>query len=194
MKRIPHSQEAAKAMRTLKASVKTAWKGVNRAAGEAIAKGNYAAGEELAARGRRVKGFLRSVEALDREWRTLAKGSVVVSGEPTSGRLPQWEYYQPILQALLELGGEARKTQLEPIVERLLAGRLQVGDRDLMSGGRERWKVMVHRARTHMPMEGWIKDAAGATWRLTADGRRAAQGQPSSRGTPSLARKTVGNE
>jgi hypothetical protein len=183
MKRIPHSREVAKAMRTLKASVKTAWKGVNRAAGKVIAKGDYAAGEELAARGRKVKEFLGSVEALDREWRTLARGSAVVSGTPSSGRLPQWEYYQPILQALVELGGEARKTQLEPIVERLLAGRLQASDRDLMSGGRERWKVMVHRARRHVRTEGWITDAAGATWHITAEGRRAAQGQPTPPGT-----------
>lgn len=165
-------------MRALKASVKTAWKGVNRAAGNVIAKGNYAAGEELAARGRKVKEFLGSVDALGREWRALAKDSAVVSGTPASGRLPQWEYYQPILQALVELGGEARKTQLEPIVERLLDSRLQASDRDLMSGGRERWKVMVHRARRLLRTEGWISDAGGATWQITAEGRRAAQGQP----------------
>jgi hypothetical protein len=194
MKRIPHSREVAKAMRTLKASVKTAWKGVNRAAGKVIAKGNYAEGEELAARGRKVKEFLGSVEALDREWRTLAKGSAIVPGKPSSGRLPQWEYYQPILRALVELGGVAPKTQLEPIVERLLSSRLQAGDRDFMSGNRERWQVMVHRARRHMRTEGWITDAAGAKWHITAEGRRAAQGQPSSRRAPSIARKAGGNE
>lgn len=185
MKRIPHSREVAKAMRVLKASVKTAWKGVNRAAGKFIAKGNYAAGEELAARGRKVKEFLGSIEALDREWRSLAKGAAATPGSSATGRLPQWEYYQPILQALIELGGEARKTQLEPIVERLLAGRLQASDRELMSGGRERWKVMVHRARRYLRTEGWITDAGGATWRITAEGRRAAQGLPAQRSAKS---------
>jgi hypothetical protein len=185
MKRIPHAREVAKAMRTLKASVKTAWKGVNRAAGKVIAKGNYGAGEELAARGRKVKEFLGSVEALDREWRTLARGSAAVGGKPSPARLPQWEYYQPILQALVELGGEGRKVDFEPVVERLLAGRLQATDRELMSGNRERWRVMVHRARRHLRTEGWIMDGLGAAWRITADGRRAAQGQPAPRGAKS---------
>lgn len=177
MKRIPHAREVAKAMRTLKASVKTAWNGVNRAAGKVVAKGDYGAGEELAARGRKVKEFLGSVDALDREWRALARGSHGVEVKASSARLPQWEYYQPILQALVELGGQGRKSEFEPVVERLLAGRFQAADRELMSGGRERWRVLVHRARRHLRAEGWIMDGASAAWRLTADGRRAAQGQ-----------------
>jgi len=185
MKRIPHAREVAKAIRTLKASVKTAWKGVNRAAGKALAKGNYGAGEELAAGGRKVKEFLGSVDALDREWRGLSKGSGAVVDKSATASLPQWEYYQPILQALVELGGDARRAQLEPIVERRLADRLQPSDRGVMSGGRERWRVMVNRSRRHLRTERWIMDAAGATWRITAEGRRAAQGEPSPRGPKS---------
>lgn len=194
MKRIPHSREVAKAMRTLKAAVKVAWKGVNRAAGKVVAKGDYGAGEDLAARGRKVKEFLGSVDALDREWRALAHGSATVGRKPSPARLPQWEYYQPILQALVELGGEARKSEFEPVVERLVGSRLQASDRELMSGTRERWRVMVHRARRHLRTEGWIMDGVGAVWRLTADGRRAAQCQPSARGAPSLTRSTDNDE
>lgn len=181
MKRIPHAREVSKAMRSLKSSVKTVWKGVNRAAGKAITKGNYGVGEELAARGRTMKEFLGAVEALEREWRTLARGSAGVAGKQAPARLPQWEYYQPILQALLELGGEARKSEFEPLVERLLAGRLQAADRELMSGGRERWRVMVNRARRHLRTEGWIMDRGGTAWRISPAGRQAAVGPPPQR-------------
>jgi hypothetical protein len=175
MKRIPHAREVAKAMRTLKASVRTAWKGVNKSAGKLIAKGNYAAGEQLATRGRKVKEFLGSVDALDREWRSLAKGAAASAGSLASDRLPQWEYYQPILQALVEAGGQSRRVKLEPLVQRRMADRLTAAEREPMSAGRERWQVMIRRARKHLAAEGWIEPGTSAEWRITADGRRAAQ-------------------
>ena len=172
MKRIPRSAQVSKSIRRLAGSIMESWRGINREAAKATAKGNYAAAEELVGRGRRVKEFLGSVEALKAAWRVLEKERPSAPGKTTASRLPQWEYYQPVLQALVELGGEARKGQIEGAVERLLSSRLQAGDRDLLSGGRARWQVMVHRARRHMRAEGWIEDSGGPVWRITGEGRR----------------------
>ena len=43
-----------------------------------------------------------------------------------------------------------------------------------MSGGRERWKVMIRRARKPLRAEGWIENEISTKWRVTDEGRKAA--------------------
>ncbi len=179
MKRIPRSAQVSKSLRRAAAAVKLAWRGVNLEAATAMAKGNYPGAEELAARGRQVKEFLASVESLASVWRSLDKAGSAGKGREKGTRLPQWEYYQPVLQALVELGGEARRAQIEAAVERTLGGRLQPVDRAVSSSGLERWRVMVFRSRRLMRLEGWLEDSGSPVWRITADGRRAAAAKPS---------------
>ena len=145
MKRIPHAREVRRALRELRASIKVAWKDVNSAAAKAITRGDYGAGEKLAALGRKVQEFLGSIEALSREWRMLTRDQNDGADDAPSTRLAQWEYYQPVLQALVEVGGEARKADLEPIVERLLRARFQASDHEGMSSGRERCTARAKR-------------------------------------------------
>ena len=58
-----------------------------------------------------------------------------------------------------------------------MSATLQSADRDAMARGRERWRVMVRRARRHLVAEGWIEDRAGPAWRITDTGRQAAEKQ-----------------
>jgi hypothetical protein len=44
-----------------------------------------------------------------------------------------------------------------------------------MANGRERWQVMIQRARKHMFKEGWLSSGGGKLWEITAAGRRVAE-------------------
>jgi Mrr N-terminal domain len=182
MKRIPNANEVKRALRNLKAAVRAAQKGVNRAAGKLMTKGDYPGGEAMAGKGREVKEFTASVEELGKRWQALCRSGGVGGGAEKSKRTPEWAYFQPILRALRDAGGEARAVELERLLERSLVPALMQGDREIVGGGRERWRQMVRRARKHLAAEGWIASGAGPTWRITAAGTKAAD-QPAALAT-----------
>lgn len=172
MKRIPDARAVDRALRATRAAVKQALKGLNQAAAQQMARGDYSAAEALAQRGREIQQFQAQVDALHKCWRDLRGGGHQTSDKKSGTAL--WSYYQPILRALAEAGGEARRRDLEPAVERLMSETLKPPDREPMARGLERWQVMIRRARKHMAAEGWIDDGAGPVWSITDTGRRAA--------------------
>jgi len=175
--RIPEAREVDGALKNVRSALRNSLKQLNKVAGVAMAKGNYTAGEALAAKGREIQAFETEVEALRDRWRQLRAGNQRSGGEkkPTT---PLWQYYQPILRALCQIGGEARRQDFEPIVEGLLDKTLVEGDRAPMARGQERWQVMIRRARRHLVQEGWIEDRKGAVWQITQAGRKAATARP----------------
>ncbi len=140
-----------------------------------MAKGDYAAAEELAAKGKEIRQFQAEVKALRARWLEVCRGA-----DARGATTPLWEYFQPILKALASLGGEASRTDLEAEVERLFTVSLLPGDRAPMMRGRERWRVMIQRARKPLVTEGWLEARGGRIWRITDTGRQAAE-QPMSR-------------
>jgi len=173
MKRIPHASGVARALRGVRAAAQRSLKGLNHAASQRMAKGDYAGAEALVAQGRQVQQFQAEVGVLHARWRELNSGGGA-RGEKRSAT-PLWSYYTPILQALVQAGGECERADVEARVERLMSPSFQPGDRDTMAQGRERWRVMVKRARKPLAAEGWIEGAKGKVWRITATGRRAAE-------------------
>ena len=172
MKRVPHARGVGQALRSVRAAAQKSLKGLNQAASQRMAKGDYATAEALAAKGREIRQFQLEVEALRTRWRAVCGGG----GPKSKGSVtPLWTYYQPILQGLVQLGGECRRSDLEAHVERLMGASLQPGDRESMARGHERWRVMVQRARKPLIAEGWIEDRTGLVWRITDAGRRAAE-------------------
>ena len=171
MKRIPQARIVAKALRAVRTAAQDSLKGVNQAASQLMAKGDYASAMTLAERGSDIRQFQAQVEELQQRWRVVCGAGEQGKNEATT---PLWSYYQPILQALVEAGGECRLAELEGLVERLMNGSLQPGDRDAMARGRERWRVMIRRARRPLMAEGWIEDRRGPIWRIADAGRRAA--------------------
>ena len=172
MRRIPDARAVDRALGAAKTAVRHALKGLNQAAAHQMARGDYSAAAALATQGRAIQDFQTEVDALLKRWRDLRRG-----GAPTgSGNrgTPLWSYYQPILQALLEANGEARRTDLEPAVERVMREALQPADRESMARGHQRWQVMIRRARKHLSAEGWIEAGLSPVWRITDAGRRAA--------------------
>jgi len=153
-------------------AVEKALKGLNQAAGLQMSKGDYAAAEALAAKGREIRQFLTEIEAVRRRWREVCGAGGRDSKKSVT---PLWEYYQPTLKAIVNIGGECRRPELEPEVGRLMAASLQPGDHEAMAGGAERWQMMVRRSRKSLVAEGWIEDQDGPVWRITDAGRRAAE-------------------
>lgn len=176
MKRVPHARGVAKALRSVRAAAQKALKGLNLAASQRMAKGDYLAAEMLAAKGKELREFQAETEALCKRWRDVAGTG---GGAARTTATPLWGYYQPVLQALVQASGECRQSELEAHVVRLMGPSLQPGDHAPASRGRERWQVMVQRARKPMAVEGWIQRRTGKPWKITDAGRQAAE-QPTS--------------
>jgi hypothetical protein len=172
VKKVPNAGFVTRAIRAVRVAAKRSLKSVNVAAGKRMAKGDYAGAEALAAKGREVVQFQTEVDALQKRWKEVQGAH----GNVTKGLLtPTWQYYQPVLQALVQAGGEARRQDLEPTVERLMSAILQAGDREMLPRGRERWREAIR--KTHKPLvtEGWVEKKGGLTWKITDAGRKAAE-------------------
>src|SRR5262245_42537823 len=170
MKRVPHAQNVRQAIRSVQVAAQRSLKGLNQVASQCMSKGDYATAETLAAKGKEIRQFQTEVDALRKRWREVC-GS---GGGNTKSATPLWAYYQPILRALKAVGGESRRATLEAEVERVMGSTLLPGDQLGMARGRERWRVMVQRARKHLVGEGWIENGSGTIWKITDAGRRAA--------------------
>ncbi len=172
MKKFPSAGSVTRAILAVGQAAKQSRKAINSAAAKRMAKGDYAGAEALAAKAKALMLFDDEVAGLLKRWRALQGGGKTGSQGPTT---PLWQFYQPVLQALVQVGGAARRQDLEPVVERLMATVLQPGDRELLLRGRERWREMVRRAHKPLVAEGWLDKKAGLTWRITDLGRRAAE-------------------
>jgi hypothetical protein len=181
--KIPHAQGVARALRNVRTAAKKTLKGLNQVAGQRMSKGDYAAAETLAAKGREIRQFVQQSDELLRTWRGLSGRGAKTAGKLKGESTPLWAYYQPILKAIVTAGGECARDDIEAAFERSSDGFLQPADRQLMTGGRERWKVMIRRVRKPLRAEGWIQEGPGKTWKITAAGRRAAEQPPSANRT-----------
>ena len=169
--RLPHAREVDRAFRMLRREVRTALRALNAAAGLAMSRGNYEKAESLAAKGREMQEFQVQLDGLLEHWRTLRSEG---GGAGRTRALPQWAYYQPVLKALVDCGGEGSRREIESRVLAQLRGEFQAADHRRMVGGKERWQVMIHRSRRHLVAEGWLEPGSGAKWRITESGRQAA--------------------
>jgi hypothetical protein len=170
--KIPHAPGVVRAILSVRLATKNSLESINKAASQRMAKGDYLGAETLASKGKEIQQFQAEVDVLLNRWKEV-RGS---GKEGTKLSLtPLWMYYQPILQGLVEAGGDCNRTGLEDQVERLMVASLQTGDRMQTARGRERWRSMVQRARKPLVAEGWIDAKTGSSWRITAAGRRAAE-------------------
>ena len=70
-----------------------------------LSKGSYERAESLVNVAKSVDTFRVEVESLHTRWKEI-KGEP--QGTAKAPQTPLWKYYQPILQALLDLDGAAR--------------------------------------------------------------------------------------
>ena len=169
--KVPGGADVNKSLVGLKKSLKGCLARVNQEAGMLLSKGSYERAESLVAVAKSVDTFRVEVESLHTRWKEIKGGP---QGTAKAPRTPLWEYYQPILQALVDLGGAAGVAEIESAVGLLVKGRLVEGDLSIMANGRARWQVMIRRARKHMVKEGLLDSDTGMDWKITQQGRKAA--------------------
>jgi hypothetical protein len=161
------------ALRDLQRAVKGAVREVNQEAAELLAAGKYPRAEALMVLAKGARAFQADVTALRGRWREVRRGGRR-SSAARQDETPLWELYRPILLALCDLGGEARRLDIERRLTTSMNGRWKAGDVALNPRGVPRWRVTVGRARRALVREGWLEDTGGLTWRITAAGRRTA--------------------
>ena len=170
MTKTPGFRSVDKALKMVGAELKVALKQINQSASKLMSKGDYESAEELIRIGRTVSAFQQEHESLRSKWNLIFSG--VNDQKDASERSAQWEFYSPILQVLNSMGGAGTLKEIESQIAPFLV--LKPGDREPMSGGSERWKVMIRRARKHMVNEGLVEENSGTRWQLTKQGKRAA--------------------
>ena len=172
MTRIPQTKGVTKAIRQVRDAAQRSLKALNQAASQRMKKGDYAAAEALAAKGKEIKIFFSEIDSLRKRWTEISGAQ---NREQTGAQTPLWVYYQPVLQAIVQNGGECLRTAVEDSVARIMKGTFQAKDNETLSRGRERWRVKVRRARKHLVQEGWLEDTKGKMWIITEAGRQAAE-------------------
>jgi hypothetical protein len=168
---MPGIREVERSLKQTERVIKSALKEINQSAGKLVVRGEYGAAEDLVKLGRAVTLFANEVEGLQLRWSELKDSAPGKLSE----RTPLWEYYRPILKALVRRGGEATLSEVEEEVEPLLSVVLQPAEMTVMSGDKLGWKRAVRRSRRHMVDEGFLEPHSGLLWKITESGRRAAE-------------------
>ena len=169
--KVPGSANVNRSLMGLRKSLKECLSLVNQEAGMLLSKGRYTRAESLVKVAKSVDTFRVEVASLHTRWKEI-KGEP--QGTARSPLTPLWEYYQPILQVLVDFNGAARISEIEPAVGLLMKERLVKGDLSSMARGRARWQVMIRKARKHMVKEGLLDSDTGLEWKITQQGRKAA--------------------
>lgn len=172
MKRIVGARDVDAALKSTMSTVKSCLNGVHQKAAHAMGKGKYEVAEQFIVRGKEIQVFQLELGVLRNKWRALKSGNSAIGKK--SEVTPLWQYYQPILKALVELGGKGTREDISPHVEKLMRPNFLPRDTDKMSGGRQRWSIMIRRARKHLTTEGWLEVGGGKNWSITPEGRKAA--------------------
>lgn len=93
---------------------------------------------------------------------------------------PQSDYWQPILQALVEMGGSGRMGDVLTRVEQIMGSRLKPADyQKLPADGMLRWSKSAQWARNSLAREGLLKsDSPRGVWEISEAGRKALINNP----------------
>jgi hypothetical protein len=138
-----------------------------------MARGDYGGATALADRGRLMRDFDGRIEALRREWRSFWVASR--DGEVKEVSTPLWEYYRLVLQALVTLGGQASRRDIEKHLASRVGDVLKPVDlKPKGRTGRARWQSELRRVRRPMVREKYLEDVPGKQWQITTLGRQVA--------------------
>ncbi|HXG35628.1 MAG TPA: winged helix-turn-helix domain-containing protein [Dehalococcoidia bacterium] len=132
---------------------------------------------------------LRRIIALAEEHERCLSGGprVKILGQNTKKSAPRGlktsdeQYFLPILEALLELGGKADANEVLKAVERKMLNVLGEIDYQPLNTGEIRWRNTAQWARYKLVQRGLLKsDSQRGVWELTPDGVEAAKGKTNS--------------
>lgn len=154
---------------------------------QAMAKGDYDTAEAVLDFAKRLLAFTKKVEALGKEWKGLEKlrddatpeVQEIVSkrffGRIGKGEItPHPDFYRPILEVLVELGGGAKtKTVLDRVGEKLKAVLKPMDYEHHKSSNQIRWRNTAQWARNTMVNEDgrMKKGSRNGYWEISDKGR-----------------------
>lgn len=172
--RLPRSPQVRKAFKVLTREIGLSLKEINHRAAKMMQRGNYAGAQEVMSEAQNLQSYLAEVKSLQQRLGRRRSDSTGGTKTARNDQHALWEYYQPILKALISLGGEAKRPAIEEMFCELADGWLLAGDKQSMARGQPRWKVMIGRARRSLKAEGFVEDVDLLRWRITAQGRKIA--------------------
>lgn len=170
--KIPGKGEVDRALKQTQRQVKSALRQVNQLAGRLVARGDYTSAQSWVDVGRSITTFGAKVDALLLEWQSMQTDA---PAQNSLERTPLWEYYRPILEALVQLGGEAYVAEVEEAAKPFLAQVLRQEEMTMLTGGKLIWKRAIRRARRHMVKEDFLESGTALRWKITEAGRRVAE-------------------
>jgi len=170
------------AFETLLADLETALKKTQQSIENAGKRSDFSTIQEAAGRGKTIQQEIDRLVALQRRWRGIVGGESVTRRPkqvPQGAMLAQTAYRLPILQALVEMGGQGRTADVLDRVGELLEGQLSGMDHELVPSGTDvRWRNKARWARNTMVKEGLMaSDSPHGIWEITESGREVLRGQ-----------------
>jgi restriction system protein len=136
---------------------------------------------------KKVKAFKEKVENLKSEWDAIFSGVSYMPTKNCSGRkkenkgrlkrglrTPEEKFILPILEALVELGGEAHASDVLKLVHAKMKNILNSYDyEDLSSNNQKRWENTALWVKYRMVKEGLLdRNVPRGVWRITEKGRK----------------------
>lgn len=122
----------------------------------------------------RVYTHLMSRDPAERKrLKALVKGERIISHPaPVPERLQSTDYELPIMQALLDRGGEAPCSEIIAAVGEAMASRHSVTDAEALPSGAPRWEARVRKARSRLVERGWVEsESPRGRWQVSKIGR-----------------------
>lgn len=157
---------------------------LNREGSQAFNAGKYDVARDLTEKGSQMTEFRSKVRELQKEWQNIFGGTVQQPRPKRSKkvderlkrglRTPEDEFRIPILQSLVELGGQAPITQVLDLVGAKMRDRLNAYDRSPVPSDptMERWRNSAQWARLSMVREGLLAgNSPRGIWQITEAGR-----------------------
>ena len=156
-------------------------KAANRVGACAFERGDHRSARDVLKRAEELKDLNDRIETIRSEWKTLFPGEGNGGGDENNNggslepgvRTPENRYYRPILEALRELGGSARKSEvLERVFQRMKDMLQEVDFEPLASTpGAPRWKNTAAWARNTLKGRGLMrKDSPHGVWEISDSG------------------------
>ena len=177
MAAIPNKRAVSQAIRSVRRALKQTIKEINQTAADLAKKGAYERAKAAMTKGRELIEFREEIAGVEQKWKQVCGSDKAQNAGSGDVSLAAWQYYAPIARSLVALGGKASLSDLEAEFLRQMEPHLRGGDRSHMAGNRERWRVMIRRARKHMIKEGWLVSRNSKLWEITAAGRQVAEKQ-----------------
>jgi hypothetical protein len=178
--------EVATAFDIVLEEIENAIEGLNQDGAKAFQTANYEMARELMDKGSQMTAFRERVSELQKEWNNIFPAMAIRKRRRKRSRKAKRRlkrglrtreeaFRAPILQALVQLGGQAPVSEILDKVSELVADKLNEYDRSPLpsNASMERWRNTAQWARLSMVREGLLaSDSPRGMWAISAAGRK----------------------